>query len=393
MFSQRVPRELAANRLSSAADALRGEGVPIIDMTESNPTRAGFAYPPDLLAPLADPRGLVYEPHPAGLAAARRAVAAEYGRRGQAVAADRVVLTAGTSDGYGLLFKLLADAGDEVLVPRPSYPLFEHLTRFDAVVARPYDIEYHGAWAIDFDSVQRALTPRTRAVLLVSPNNPTGTFVKQAELDRLAALCSPNGVALIADEVFADYVLDADAARAAARMLDRQDVLVFALGGLSKSAGLPQLKLAWIVVGGPPRAAAQALERLEFIADSYLSVATPVQAAAAELLAAGSTIRAQIAERVTANYRQLEEATAGVPACRLLPSEGGWYAVLQVPSLQTEEELVLELLLQDHVLAHPGFFFDFPRESHLALSLLPAGPAFRSGVGCILRRFSRVERA
>jgi hypothetical protein len=176
-------------------------------------------------------------------------------------------------------------------------------------------------------------------------------------------------------------------------VLDRLDVLVFALGGLSKSVGLPQVKLGWIALGGPPALVSSALERLEFIADSYLSVSTPVQAAAAELLAAGSGVRAQIAERVAANYRQLAHAVAGVPACRLLASEGGWYAVLQVPTLQPEEELVLELLLQDHVLVHPGFFFDFPRESYLALSLLPAGPTFTSAAACILRRFLRVERA
>ena len=393
MFSQRVPRELAANRLSTAAAALAAGGAAILDLTESNPTRAGFTYPPALLAPLADPRGLLYEPQASGLPAARLAVAGEYGRRGLAVAADRVLLTAGTSEAYGLLFKLLADAGDEILVPRPSYPLFEHLTRFDAVVARGYDIEYHGAWAIDVDSVERSMSPRTRAVLLVSPNNPTGSFVKQTEADRLAALCAPRGIALIADEVFADYVLDEDAARRAARIADREDLLVFALGGFSKTAGLPQLKLGWIAVGGPPPLVASALERLEFMADTYLSVSTPVQAAAAELLAAGAAVRAQISSRVRANYRHLLGAAASAPACRVHHSEAGWYAVLQVPSLRPEEELVLDLLGQDHVLAHPGFFFDFPRESYLVLSLLTAEAAFASGIECILRRFRRVERA
>jgi aspartate/methionine/tyrosine aminotransferase len=393
MFSQRVPSELGANRLSTTAAALAASGAPIIDLTESNPTRAGFDYPPALLAPLAHPRGLSYEPRPFGLPAAREGVSADYARRGTAVPADRIVLTASTSEAYGLLFKLLADAGDEVLVPRPSYPLFEHLTRFEAVVARPYDLEYHGAWTVDFDSVERALSARTRAVLIVTPNNPTGSFVKHAELERMAAICAPRGIALIADEVFADYVLDPDAARSAGRILDRQDLLVFALGGLSKSIGLPQVKLGWAVVGGPAALAAGALERLELIADTYLSVSTPVQAAAADLLTAGSSVRAQIAARVTRNYKELVETAAGTPTCRVLKSEGGWYAVLQVPSLEPEEDLVLDLLTRHRVLVHPGYFFDFPRESYLTVSLLPAELAFASGLGCILQRFAGVERA
>ncbi len=265
---------------------------PILDLTESNPTRAGIAYPPALLAPLADPRGLRYDPRPFGLPSARQAVSDDYARRGVAIAADRVVLTASTSDAYGWLFKLLADAGDEVLVPRPSYPLFDHLTRLEGVVARPYDLDYHGRWSIDFASIEGALSSRTRAVLLVSPNNPTGSFVKQHELDRLAELCAPRDVALIADEVFADYELEPGAAARAGRVLDRRDVLAFSLGGLSKSVGLPQVKLGWIGVAGPDRLVAAALDRLELVCDTYLSVSTPVQASAAELLAAGAPVRA-----------------------------------------------------------------------------------------------------
>lgn len=393
MFSDRVPGDLAANRLSAAAAALRARGERIIDLTESNPTRAGFAYPPAILAPLADPRGLRYEPHPRGLASAREAVAADYARRNTGVGIDRIVLTASSSEAYGLLFKLLADPGDDVLVPRPGYPLFEHLTRFDAVHARSYDLDYHGTWQIDFETVERALSPRTRAILIVSPNNPTGSFVKQSELERLAAICGPRGIALIADEVFADYVLDAEAAQGAGRVLDRDDVLVFAIGGLSKSVGLPQVKLGWIAVSGPPALVNAAIDRLEFIADTYLSVSTPVQAAAPELFASGAAVRAQISDRVTRNYGSLIERASRVPSCRVLRSEGGWYAVLQVPSLRPEEDLVLELLRQDHVLTHPGYFFDFTRESFLVASLLPAELVFDAGVDCILRRFARVEKA
>jgi alanine-synthesizing transaminase len=217
VFSSRIPANLAPNRLADALRTVRAGNRAFIDLTESNPTRAGFSYPADLLGPLADKRALRYEPSPFGRADAREAVAADYGRQGVAVPPARIVLTASTSDAYSLLFKLLANPGDEVLVPRPSYPLFDHLTRLDLVVTRPYDLDVHGDWAIDFASVERAMTPHTRAVLVVSPNNPTGSFVREAELDRLAALCAPRDVAIIADEVFADYELEPGAAAAARR--------------------------------------------------------------------------------------------------------------------------------------------------------------------------------
>src|SRR5262249_30108648 len=246
MFSDRVPRELTANRLTRAVADLARAGRPFIDLTESNPTRAGFACPVDLLAPLGDPRALGYAPSPLGLPSARAAIARDYARQGLVVAPERIVLTASTSDAYSMLFKLLADAGDEVLVPRPSYPLFEPLTRPDLVVTRPYEPDVHAGWTVDIDSVGRVIGPRTRAVLLVSPNSPTGSFIGAAELDRLASICAPHGIAIIADEVFADYELEPGAASRAGRAATRTDVLTFALGGLSKSIGLPQVKLGWI---------------------------------------------------------------------------------------------------------------------------------------------------
>lgn len=387
VFSSRVPADLAPNRLAHALERLRAEGRPIIDLTESNPTRAGFDYPADLLAPLADRRGLSYAPHPFGAIEARLAVACEFERRGQRVPPDRIALTASTSEAYALLFKLLADQGDEVLVPRPSYPLFDHLTRLDAVVPRPYDLEDHGAWSIDFVSLDRAWTSRTRAVLVVSPNNPTGSFIKPDELDRLAAMCAAREAAIIADEVFADYELEPGAASAAGRVVDRRDALAFSLGGLSKSVGLPQVKLGWIASAGPHTLVDAALERLELVCDTYLSVSTPVQLAAAELLARGSAVRRQIAERVAANYRRLLRQATLVPLCRGLRAEGGWYAVLQVPSLRSEEDLVLDLLTSGGVLTHPGYFFDFPRESFLVVSLLAPETAFSEGIGRVLRYF------
>jgi aspartate/methionine/tyrosine aminotransferase len=387
VFSNRLPSNLATNRLTEAIQRFRASGRPLIDLTESNPTRAGFEYPADLLTSLADPRGLTYVPSPFGLPAARAAVAGEYARQGTNVAPDRVILTASSSEAYSLLFKLLGDAGDEILVPRPSYPLFDYLTRLDLIASRPYELEYHGRWIVDVDGIERALTARTRAVLIVSPNNPTGSFVTRDELDRLAAICAPRQIALIADEVFADYELEPGAAASAGRAAAQHDALTFALGGLSKSAGLPQMKLGWIAVGGPDPHVAAALSKLEHICDTYLSVSTPAQVAAPELLRAGARLRAQIADRVRENYRQLKMETAAVPSCVALKSEGGWYSVLQVPSLEPEEYLVLRLL-DAGVLVHPGYFFDFPRESYLILSLLPPSDAFRDGLMRILRHFA-----
>ena len=401
MFSSRLPANVTTNRLTDAVRERRARGDAFIDLTESNPTRAGFDYPPDLLAPLGHARGLKYAPSPLGTIEARRAVAADYARQGISVPPERIALTASTSDGYSLLFKLLADAGDEVLVPRPSYPLFDHLTRLDLVVTRYYDLDLHGSWSIDTDSLERAITPRTRAVLVVSPNNPTGSLIGIGELARLAAICAPRGIAIIADEVFADYELEPGAASRAGRLLDPlgdglkavpyvqgavPHVLSFSLGGLSKSIGLPQAKLGWMAVSGPDALVADALERLELVCDTYLAVSTPVQLAAAELLERGAAVRAQIASRVAANYRALQAAVSGTPSCRVLRSDGGWYAVLQVPSLESEEDLVLRLLA-DGVLTHPGYFFDFPRESFLIVSLLPPETSFADGISRVLRHF------
>ena len=366
----------------------RREGRPIIDLTASNPTRAGFEYPQDLLAPLSHCRGLTYAPEPFGAIDARQAIAEDYARRGVRANPERMVLTSSTSEAYSLLFKLLMVPGDEVLVPRPSYPLFELLTSLDGVVARHYELEYHGVWSIDLESVDRAWSPRTRALLVVTPNNPTGSFVRRQELDCLAARCASRGAALIADEVFADYVLDPVAAGNAGRILASEEALVFALGGLSKSVGLPQVKLGWIAAAGDDRVVSDALSRLEIVCDSYLSVSTPVQLAARELLERGAVVRAQIASRIAGNDERLLALALNAPACTVIPTEGGWYAVVQVPTLRSEEELVLELLNIDGVLAHPGYFFDFARESFVVVSLLPPEDQFAIGVE---RLFARVH--
>jgi aspartate/methionine/tyrosine aminotransferase len=388
VFSSRIPLTLTPNRLSRELARLRAEGRSIIDLTLSNPTSAGFDYPADLLTPLGDPRALTYAPQPLGLAAARRAVADEYARDGLEVRPERIVLTASTSEAYALIFKILANAGDEVLVPRPSYPLFDYLTLLDLVTPRPYDLEYHGRWSIDFESVDAVWTSQTRAVLVVSPNNPTGSFITADDLDRLAVRCAERGAAIVADEVFADYPIERDHASHAGRPLDRRDALTFSLGGLSKSVGLPQVKLGWIALAGPDSLVVSALERLELVCDTYLSVSTPVQVAAPSLLARGATVREQIRARVAANYRYLVADAKAWPSCEVLGAEGGWYGVLRVPSLQPEEDLVLSLLNDDNVLTHPGYFFDFPHEAFIVVSLLTPEDAFAESVGRVLRRAS-----
>ena len=385
MFSSRVPADLTENRLSQAVALARARDTSVLDLTETNPTRVGLGAPPEVLAPLSDPASLTYEPQALGLASARRAVSQDFRRRGLDVPAHRIVLTASTSEAYSLLFKLLCDPGDEVLVPQPSYPLFDHLTRLDAVRTRPYRLDYHGTWTLDVDGVARAVTPRTRAILAVDPNNPTGSFLSADEIDALGQICEARDLALVGDEVFADYVME-ERDDCPASVLARPRALTFGLGGLSKSAGLPQLKLGWMGIGGPDDLVARARQRLELISDTYLSVSTPVQQAAGTLIAAGREIRSGLLARVRANYRDLAALVSSHAACTLLPTQGGWSAVVQVPATAPEEALVLALLEEDHVLIHPGYFFDFPREAFLIVSLLPEPAIFREAVRRMLGR-------
>jgi aspartate/methionine/tyrosine aminotransferase len=382
MPSRRLPPHADTNALSRAIAERRAAGRTIVDLTESNPTRAGFRYAPDLLRPLASAAALRYEPHPFGLASAREAIARDHARRGVAIDPDRVVLAASTSEAYTWLFKLLCDPGDAVLVPRPSYPLFDHLTALEGVRAVPFSLEYHGRWEIDFATLEDAPSG-TRALIVVSPNNPTGSYVSTREVERLFALCRQRGWALIADEVFSDYPLEVDAPLT--DLASRADVLAFSLGGLSKSVGLPQLKLAWLVAGGPAEARNQALSGLELIADSFLSVSTPVQIAAPTLLECGMAIRAQIHERVRDNLTMLRELAGRFPACQVLKVEGGWSAVVRVPATRTEEQLILGLLDAEGIVVHPGYFFDFAREAFLVMSLLPPTETLREGALRLLR--------
>ena len=381
MFSTRVPDDRRPNALARALARARARG-PVTDLTVSNPTRVGIQYPPDLLAGLSDPAALTYRPAPFGLRDAREAIAETYARRGLRIGADRIVLTASTSEAYSILFKLLCEPGkSDVLTPVPSYPLFDHLTRLDGVMQRRYALEYHGAWVVDFDGLERAWTEDTRAVLAVSPNNPTGSIVRDADADELAGRCAEQQAALLLDEVFCDYPLNRpfDEPRA----FVTPPCLLCRLGGLSKSIGLPQVKLGWIALDGPAEIVGEALDRLELICDTYLSVSTPVQVAARSLLERGAPVREQILDRVRQNYARLRGIFAGAGGATVLPADGGWSAVIRVPATQSEETLATELVERHAVVVHPGYFFDFPHEAFLVVSLLPELDVFARGARLI----------
>lgn len=387
MFSARTPR-LGSNRVARALLRQRATGRPIDDLTVSNPTCVGFDYPDGLFDPLASPAAFRYDPAPLGEASAREAVASHLANRGVSISPDRVVLTASTSDAYTLLFKLLCDPADLVLTPQPSYPLFEHLSRLDGVVSRPYLLEYHGRWTLSLDSLHRAVEPRARAIVLVNPNNPTGSFVRADEWSVVRDIAARGELALISDEVFDAYPMDESTAECPGRLVAETDVLTFTLGGLSKSAGLPQLKLGWILVGGPDVLVRRALKRLEFICDSYLSVATPVQLAVGVLLDQTRPLADAIRRRVRMNHAVLASLVQRFPTCQVLHLDAGWYAVIQVPAIRSEEALVIELIEQEQVLAHPGYFFDFPSEAFLIVSLLPEPERFAEAITRILKRAS-----
>ena len=371
--SSRLPPSLAANRLSQVLDQYRHAGTPIVDLTESNPTRVRLPYPSSLIVPLSDPRALRYDPHPFGLASAREAIARDYRRRSVTVDPSDVILTASTSESYSWLFKLLCDSGDTVLAPAPSYPLFEHLARLENVGLATYRLDYHGRWEADVESI-RAAPPSTRALILVSPNNPTGSYVSARELADVLAVCRSRGWALIADEVFADYPLEVE--QTLTDIASQADVLAFTLGGASKMLGLPQVKLAWIVAGGPGDERREALHALEHIADTFLSVSTPVQVAAPSLLREGALVRAAIHERVRDNLSRARAVARRYPSCEVLRVEGGWCATVRIPATRPEDALVLELLESVRVLVHPGYFFDFPHEAFLVVSLLVEPTSF-----------------
>jgi aspartate/methionine/tyrosine aminotransferase len=369
MFSERTPKDFAENALSRRIGEMRRSGASILDLTESNPTRAGFLAPPQLLTLLAQPAGARYDPDPRGLRSAREAVSLDYAARGAKVDPGRIVLTASSSESYSLLFKLLANPGDDVLVPTPSYPLFGYLADLDSVRVKTYPLRFDHEWHLSVDALLASFSGRTRAVVVVHPNNPTGSFLKGDEAAELAARCAERGVAIIADEVFADFALTGGGRTRHPTFALDSPALSFSLGGLSKSCALPQLKIGWMAVSGPAAIRDEALARLEFIADTYLSVATPIQLALPGILAAKESLQAPIRARLESNLGALKAAVAAHPELTLLPTEGGWSALIQCPATRTDEERAL-LALEASVLVHPGHFFDFESGCYLVVSLL-----------------------
>lgn len=379
MFSHRSRVPASESRISRRVTAARAAGRVRFDLTLSNPTEAELSYPPDLLAPLSLAAGLHYAPDPRGLLTARQAIVRHMAAPGVALEPDQLWLTSGTSEAYGMLFKLLCDPGDEVLVPTPGYPLFEHLARFEGVVARSYPLAYDGRWYVDMDGLRRALGPRTRAIVVIHPNNPTGAFLKRDELAALAALGQP----IISDEVFCAYGFGHDPDRVTSALACGA-VPVFALQGLSKAVGLPQLKLSWLAVGGASAVRPAIAARLELIADCYLSVGTPVQLALPQLLARAAPVTEAIRTRLGENRHTLQTLIGRTPSLSALHVEGGWYAPVRLPAVLSEEDWTLRLL-DAGVLVQPGYFFDFPHEAFIVLSLLTPTTRFRDGLAQIAR--------
>jgi aspartate/methionine/tyrosine aminotransferase len=373
-FSQRTNWNTEESELAHAHRQRVQAGLPIADLTASNPTRCGFAYDRGLLAALSDPQALDYDPQPRGVLAARQAVCRYYARHGVALDPRQIVLTTSTSEGYSFLFRLLCDVGSEILVPQPGYPLFDFLAVLDDVRLKNASLIYDHGWQIDPEGLRRAITPQTRAIVLVHPNNPTGHFTKPWEAEALARLCREHDLSLIVDEVFLDYGLGNGARSFAAGL---EGVPVFVVSGLSKIAGLPQMKAAWIVATGPERDVA--LERLEVIADTFLSMNAPVQCALPAWLESREAIQQQIRERVAANLAELDRQLAELPVVNRLAVEGGWYAVLRIPALEPDEQTVLALL-ERGVWVQPGYFFGMAESGWLVVSLLGPEREFSTGV-------------
>jgi hypothetical protein len=391
LFSERTAWDLSENDLSRDLGAARGEGRPLVDLTESNPTRAGLADTEALVALLGHPRGATYAPLALGHPAARAAVAAYYAERGLDLPVDRIVLSASTSEAYGWLFKLLTERGDRVLVPAPSYPLFAFLAALEDVELVPYPLMREEGFRIDLHALEAAIDEDTKAILLVHPNNPTGSFVRRDEADALEEIALRHGLAIIADEVFGDYAFPGLPADRLPSFVGPRRALTFVLSGLSKVVALPQLKLGWIGILGPDDVAHEALHRLEVIADTYLSVGTPVQLALPEILAARGPIQAAIRARTAKNLAALDAALAALGAeasVRRLPVEGGWYAILEVPRTRDEDAWVRLFVREEGIIVHPGYFFDLPDEGFLVVSLLPAEAAFAAAITTVLRRLA-----
>lgn len=376
MFSRRTNWDRRPNRLAELLEARRASGRPLYDLTISNPTEIGIDYPQgEILSALSNPRALRYQPEPRGLPSAREAVCEYYRTKDVRVDPSNIFLTAGTSEAYSLIFKLLCNAGESALVPKPSYPLFDYLAQVSDVKLRHYHLRYDDGWRLDIDGES---AKGAKAIVVVNPHNPTGAFLKREEHQEITRIAEENGLALIVDEVFLDYPLAEDDRRFGSTAGDA-GALTFTLNGLSKMAGLPQIKLGWIAVSGAPRPAAEAMERLEILCDTFLSVNSPAQAALPELLKAGGRVRSRILQRLKSNCETLRKTALDTP-CSVLRVEGGWHAVVCVPQTKSDEEWAIRLLEQAGVYVHPGYFFDFAEHQYLVVSLLPDERTFASSV-------------
>jgi alanine-synthesizing transaminase len=396
MFTVRTNWNLQTNRFARALEDHRRTEKSLLDLTASNPTTCGFKYPAEeILTALADPRALEYSPESKGLRSAREAVAEYYsGRPGFGICAgsvdpERIVLTAGTSEAYGYIFRLFCEPGDEILFPAPSYPLLEYLATLNDVKLVPYPLFYDHGWHMDMSALRKAITPRSRAVLVVHPNNPTGSFVMPKEATELHVICAEREIAIVSDEVFLDYSAES---KPHSTFAFDGPALAFTLSGLSKISALPQMKLAWLVASGPLTLVQSAMERLEIIADTFLSPGTPVQLALPKLLGIREGIQHQLQNRIAANLAHLDSALAANKLISRLDHQGGWYATLRVPATGSDEDLAVALLEKHDVLVHPGRFFDFRQDGFLVLSLITPEANFREGVRRLRAHFSAARQ-
>jgi aspartate/methionine/tyrosine aminotransferase len=388
MFSRRTRWNLETNSFTRAVHQYRRSGAEVFDLTASNPTQVGLKLDADaVLRAISHFEALEYDPQPLGLHTARLAIAEYYDSLRGEVVPERLLLTTSTSEAYSFAFRLLCDPDDEVLIPTPSYPLFEYLAQIQDVRLVPYELVYDHGWQIDFHSLERAITARTRAIILVNPNNPTGSFVRESERSQLNHFCREHSLALIVDEVFFDFNLSADSFASFAR---NREVLTFTLSGLSKVAGLPQMKVAWIATTGPKELVEPALERLEVIADTYLSMSAPIQHAIPEFLKFRTTFQAQLMERLRTNLSELDRQLNCQKTLTRLALDGGWYATVRVPVTRSDEQLAIALLEETGVLTHPGHFFDFVSDGYLVLSLMTPEREFAEGVARLMRFFEAI---
>jgi alanine-synthesizing transaminase len=385
MFSERTNWKLDSNRLSDALARRRQSGQPLLDLTVSNPTTCGFRYHSgSLLRALSNPAAAVYDPDPRGLLVARRAIVDYYAWHKVQVGIDDILLTTSTSEAYSFVFRLLCNPGDEILIPEPSYPLFAYLAQIQDVKLIPYSPIYDHGWQIDFHGLQNSITARTRAVIVVHPNNPTGHFTAPTEISELNRICAARDLAIIADEVFLDFAIDQSVPQSFAA---NREALTFTMSGVSKICGLPQMKLAWLVASGPQNLKAPGLERLEIIADTYLSMNAPVQYALPTFLDQRREFQSQVLARIQKNLAALDARLAQQKSCARLEVQAGWYAVLRIPATRSDEDLALLLLEIKGVYAHPGHFYDFPTDGFLVVSLITPEEDFAEGVEQLLSMF------